>query len=251
VLEQWLEWVPRVAADTRVVVISDRPHRAVREVVNRWRPHPRFAGEIQPSRPILSKEFGANWMEPLNEALDYADRLDWVRRAEDEPERSFWLAHGNDDWILGPGWKSSLRHCLLMSENDVWAWEALSLFLWDEREEQANVRIEHCSPLFGRYRRGWRHPVDMEIQVVREVQERIAQVPRVRKMLPFYVFDIGAKTEEARQRIYHAYAEAGRVDNYVRKFIEAPVLMPVCEIVSTYKPREFRKVMAEVRRIHG
>jgi len=54
------------------------------------------------------------------------------------------------------------------------------------------------------------------------------------KMLPFYLLDYSCCQADERELLYKDYARAGKIDEYTRKYIEEPILMPLEQVLREY-----------------
>ena len=182
-----------------------------------------------PALPVLSSRHGQRWIQTLNEMCDAFDQ-----RGHEAP----WLFDFDDDAVFSPGWEEKLPALLADESMDVY--EAISLFLWDDAEEQVNVLQHHWSPRLGRYRAGARRSLDRELHVVDFVQASIEKGGRMKKM-PWYLLDFGSATEADRQACFRACARAGKLDPYTKAYIRPPLLRPLADILREFPhPGDFQ-----------
>lgn len=229
-LHQVLIEVPeKTGLSTRCVLMPDRVSEPVQQIVDHWASHPSVIVR-PPSLPILSPEHGQQWCRARNEGLEEIDRH-WIPR---------WTADHNDEWLYGPGWEEHLAACL--DNDDVDAWIATSLFIWTEDGSDVNVRQRHQSPLFGRHQFGWRRNPDLTNQVAQQIED-----PRtaVHRDLPFFLMDYGTTTQKERERVYRACANAGKEDDYTRRFVERPVLQPLKLVLEAYTPEQYHNTQLQ------
>lgn len=230
-LKQMLITVPeRTGLITRCVLMPDRVSPPVQQIVDHWAEHPSVV--IQPpSLPILSPEHGQQWCRARNEGLAEIDKY-WIPR---------WVCDWNDEWLLGPGWEEHLRPCL--DSEDVDAWIATSLFIWDSDQQDVNMRQRHQSPLFGRHQPGWRRNPALTNQVARQIEDPAKATHR---HLPFFLLDYGTTSLAERERVYKACCNAGKIDQYVNRFVEMPVLQPLQLVLEAYTPEEFHHMQVQL-----
>lgn len=223
-----LDTIPKqTGVQTRVVLVEDRPSALTKNVIAKWRDHERVLHFVCPF-PIVSAEQGQLWTAARNLAALEMDRRGW------EPE---WVSNFDEDWEFGPGWSLHLRRCL---ENpDAWSWRAVNLFLWDSRD-RVNVRQRHDSPLFGRYRRGWRRDPEMTNQTCVQVEQHVAQYPEAEQYLPFFLLDDGTLEIDERTRMFKAYMAAGKQCDFVRNYIRPPIVKPLDELLQM-TPEEYSR----------
>jgi len=228
VLWQNCELVPdTTGVDTRVVILADRPTPRVQKVLDAWRDHPRVAAVGESECAVVSPQGGCRYIEAVNQLAEMSDDAGLTPR---------WIAVNDDDWLMGPGWAQHLKGVL--DSEEYLTWRAVALFKWDTRH--INVRQHHYSPFFTRYEPGWRWRIDMVLHIPDPIFERVEGHPELEGVLPWYLIDVGTTTEEERQAHFRELARAGKVDDWTRRFIEPPRLMPLHDILQEFpRPEDF------------
>ncbi len=214
----------KAGVDPFIMLVPDRPTPQVAEVVQRFSDHPRVHVQ-EPHVPVMSPEHGQKWIEVRNGVLDAFDNLGHTAR---------WCANHDDDWLYGPGWDDPMTGVpACLTSDDVDSWRAISLFVWGQDahgEANVNLRQFHNSGLFGRYQTGWRFDPTMTNQIVLEVEKKVQAYPERERVLPFFLIDCGTISDAERRHLYSAYANAGKLDAYTKKYIDMPKLKPLTEV---------------------
>ena len=223
VLRLFVEFAPFAGVKTFVVLAPDpRATPGVCAVVERYRNLPHVL-VMSPSVPVMSPEYGQKWITVLNEMCEMFDRTGNSAR---------WVCDTDDDQMFSPGWMSLLPQCL--EDETVRAWRTVTLFLWNEEETHVNVRQRHWGPSIGRYQMGARRHTGRVVEVMDFVQDAIDADHSLEKMLPFYLLDYSCCRADERELLYKDYARAGKIDEYTRKYIEEPILMPLEQVLLEY-----------------
>jgi hypothetical protein len=236
------EMPDRAAVNSCVILVPDRPTPQVQDVVRSFT-DPNCLVYPTPL-PVMSPEHGQRWTQTRNWAMDQFDAAGHTAR---------WLSNWDDDWVWGPGWGDPLAGLpALLNQEYVVSWEAVSLFVWArvEGELQVNLLQHHRSPLIGRYEKGWRRDERLTNQIQDETKMLVAADPLRQQLLPFYLMDCGTTTPEERRRLYNDYANAGKLDNYTRKYLREPVLMPLAKALAK-KPAELYALQKATCSEHG
>lgn len=225
--------LPAANVSTFVVVCRDRTTPEVDAAIDKYRDLENVMVMDAPV-PVMTAKYGQRWIEVLNAMSDAFDAAGHT---------AHWSADTDDDVVFGPGWSSfreahSLYGCL--HDESVVAWEAISLFVWDDKGN-VNLRQYHWSPWLSRYHRGDRRLPSHDIRVSDRIQAYINDRPQSLRILPFYLLDYGTTDAKERETLYREYARAGKNDPYTRKYIQKPILRRLEEILVQYpRPADFK-----------
>lgn len=226
VLNHVLEhWKPVKAC---VVLAEDRPTPDVRRIVDEYATHPHVVLHT-PSVPVMSIEHGQQWTTVRNEMLAHFD---------DAGLTADWELNADDDRWFEPGLASQLP--LFLTQHEVKVWRAVSLFVWDAAG-RVNVRQVHDEPLFGRYYTGDRRAEWCHSQISTRMMDatQSGRGPGS-AYLPGYLLDYGTIDPAERSRKFREYCNAGKNSNYVRRYVQPPVLMTIEEIKTKFdSPQRF------------
>lgn len=213
---------------TFVVLMPDRPLKSVQSIVDKYSANPHVYVQ-SPSLPIMSPEYGQQWTRARNESMAIFDELGLEAR---------WHANHDDDWLYGPGWDEPTAGLRALLLDEQWlSLRAVSLFVWGQDQDgvaQVNTRQMHYSPLFGRYETGWRYDPKMTNQIPVEVERMLVMEPERETTLPFFIMDCGTISDAERRRLYCEYANAGKMDDYTRRYINMPKMVALPKILKRY-----------------
>jgi hypothetical protein len=150
--------------------------------------------------------------------------------------------------VLPVGSKGQLCACL-RSQN-ILAWVATSLFLYDSFR-QVNINIFHHSPIISRYRPGDRFPTDGRTteSATEQVHRRIMRNAYRKRTLPFFLYDLSALTHKDRVAQIERFKTAKKDDGYTRAFAEPPQIMTVGDIEKNFTPQAFTEFQARKKGI--
>lgn len=207
-----------------ILAVPDRPTAAVSEVLARFPDIQIVSAPI----PVMSAQQGQNWTTVRNAALDAFDAAGY---------EAAWEANFDDDRWFDPEAIPDLVG--MMANADIWCIRAVSLFHWNQAGD-VNVRQIHDEPLFGRYQRGDRRDPRFHSQVSMRTLEHVQRRPDSSVYASHYLHDWGSADEAERHRAFREYANAGKLSNYTRRYVQPPVLMSVEEIQHRFQhPRDF------------
>jgi len=66
--------------------------------------------------------------------------------------------------------------------------------------------------------------------------------------LPFYLLDYGTADPAERERKFREYANAGKLSNYTKRYVQAPVLITVEEMKKRFSsPQDFSSLQHELQ----
>jgi hypothetical protein len=201
VIDQILGWMPNEFSDIYVVALVDP--RASQEVRTILRNAPEQVVAIDLPFPVVSAE-GEKFMDANNFAMPYIDAWapDWVYMADDD--RWFEPLHENE--LSGA----------LDGEADVW--NVRSLFFWNDYEVREDF-FPHNSPLFWRWRPGLTFDLGRTLETPPELYDE-AQAAGKLMDFRYRLLDTGYITPEERQRVFDAYAQAGKIDSLTLSLLD-------------------------------
>jgi len=224
----------------KIYLIPDRPTNGVENVIKYHRENHKNIEVI----PVSDGCTGHRWAKSGMEGMNYV-----LQKMDSAGVKPNWIWFHDDDEVLPVGSKGQLCECL--RNQDILAWVATSLYLWDSFR-QANMNIFHYSPIISRYRPGDRLPTDgRSTQVTEQVQKRILRNIYRKKTLPFFLYDLSAMTRKDREAQIERFKQANKDDLYTRSFAEPPQIMTVGDIEKGFSPQAFAELQARRKGLMG
>ena len=203
-------------ASIQIHAMADRPAPGVTELLAENRDLIRTVWH--PDFPILSPR-GERFREAKREQLAQIQAwhipIDWV------------LLQDDDRWLEPIGATRELPAAL--SDPDADLWNAKSLFLWDD-SNIVNLHRHHLGPLLFRFRACDHFPLDRDIQAPLPLHDE-AHIKRRVRSLSTPLLDAGTQTQDERERVFQAFFDAKKRDDYTYSIVEDPELVPLDLII--------------------
>jgi hypothetical protein len=218
VLEQLATWPGRLVSRMRVVVLEDKlVAPAVDDIV--------MGSDIVDQVIRLDYQVvgpeGEKFMQASNVGL-----------AAIESFNPNWIWYADDDRWFEPGYENDVAGALLNPDVDVW--NIRSMFFWEDRGIREDF-FKHNAPLLWRWRPGARLDPARMLECPPVIYEAAKATGRMGQ-LSYRLLDVGYISSKERQRVFDAYAQAGKIDSLTTSLLDESVQLRAYEHGDQWRP---------------
>lgn len=218
VLEQLATWPGRLVSTMRVVALLDSEYTP--EVLDCLTENPIVNRVVKLPFRVVGPD-GEKFMEATNVGL-----------AELEDFNPDWIWYADDDRWFEPGYENDLAGALLNPDVDVW--NIRSMFFWEETGIREDF-FKHNSPLLWRWQPGARLDPARMLETPPALYEAAKAAGRMGQ-LGYRLLDVGYISPKERQRVFDAYAQAGKIDSLTLSLLDEQPQLRAYEHGDQWRP---------------